>query len=203
MRLFLITISFLVSSCATAEDRATNPWRTFQNDYGYEFRYPECWTVKNGDPYDEGEDPKGWSSTYAVETKKCRKDFNEAETNPRSISIDSGGPTDSKTTTAKLSINERYLKSQLERKEWLFYKRIQVDGGGEAVLHVEVFSREKSRARWKMHLFCPKREFWVTFYSADAKNKEILEKLKNGDLAVPDPEKTIFESIRCIDPKLK
>ena len=92
---------------------------------------------------------------------------------------------------------EKSSKNAIERKAWLLFKKLKrgADGG---FTYVESHKANGyTWIRWEATLYCPKNE--VRIAGPEIKNPEpaLLEKLKNGDLGMPEPERTIFESIRC------
>lgn len=202
MKLLYILITFLFSFGAFSKEAPIHKsWHTFQNNYGYEFKYPECWIVSNGSPDEEGE-----LNTVSIiglrEKESCLRAAGDKDISHgigflflKKIKSDDI----KKSVLSQMEIS----KIQLKNKDWLVFKKIDIEGGGGAVMYVDYQSQLPKTIRWVMKLYCPSSEFLIAGASTTNPPKELLQKFEKGDLAVPEPEKKVFESIRCIKPKMK
>lgn len=175
-------------------------WETFKSDFGYEFKYPDCWELRIDDPDEEGA-IQTIKHIFVAEGSTCaRARFSTSV--PNGISVVGGvGPLKSKSDAAKeVESREPRMKRSIERKEYLIYKRYKV-GADDAVAWVESMPEKHEDIRWHLKLYCSK--WWIEITGPDIDNADIsyLEKFKKGDLALPEPEKTILESVRCIPAK--
>src|ERR1700722_7064689 len=71
MKIILIFIVSLLPLATSAQDSRIKSWKTLANENGYEFKYPDCWTVRPDNP-DETNDPVTKARDIALEeTKNC------------------------------------------------------------------------------------------------------------------------------------
>ncbi len=205
MKLLTIAAVALIgnSSVAYAQDPRIKAWKTLTNDNGFEFKYPDCWVVKPDNP-DETEKPiKSAHFITVEETKSCARPL----LNPphQNLVGFNGGIVKSTPEEARkeIAILERNSKNNIARKEWLFFKRLKI-GSDDAIVAVTFDKDVKfTTIGWGMTLYCPTGR--VSFGGPGIKDPDpsYFEKFKAGDMAMPEPEKTIFESIRCVKPKSK
>ena len=201
MRILSLAIILLVSSNTLAKKTVYKSWTNFQSDYGYEFKYPDCWEIKINNPDQEGE-LKKIKNIFVTEIESCTTPRREEYT-PNGIGFSYIDTVTSENAKKEISIQEKSSKYRLENKSWLLFKKMRIDGGGEAIMYIEQHDKWKKKIRWVMKLFCPTREIYIVGAGIQNPNKELLQKFERGDLAIPEPEKTVFESIRCIEPKSK
>ena len=211
---FLFLCVFLVGSIAKhgfagdpAPQSPYSSWKTFRSDYGYEFKYPSCWEVHQDSP-DEPAPTRSAEKVIAVdETASCPRPRMHPDV-PNGIGIMGGlHPLKSKEEgLKKLQLTLRNGDTWIGRRAlpdgWQVYKHIKVDTHGEAVVYVENVNYDHN-IRWKMTLYCPTQR--IDFSGPQIKNPDesYYRKFKAGDMATPEPEKTIYESIRCVAPKKK
>ena len=187
-------------------------WKTFHSDYGYEFKYPSCWEVHQDSP-DESAPTLGAEKSIAVdETASCPRPRMDPSS-PNGISI-MGGWNPLKSKEEGLKDLQATLKSAdngvIRRKQpdgWQVYKSLKVGSDGEAIIYVRNVQKTSATGnyviRWEMSLYCPTQQ--INFSGPTIRNpgESYYSKFRAGDLALPEPEKTIYESIRCVEPEKK
>jgi len=199
--LFLLMISLFTLS-AQATDPRIKSWKTLTNENGYSFKYPDCWTVVTNNP-DETEDPVTKAKDIAVEeTKACaRPQLDPQLQNGIGISAGWTKTSPKEEILKKLERLEKDSSNNISRKDWMFFKHFKIDSD-EAYIVVNLYKDvHYNWIRWEMTLYCPKYE--VIYGGPAIKNPDqsYLDRFKAGDIALPEPEKTIFESIHCTDSK--
>lgn len=200
----LLTVAVLLlgdSTWARSQDPRIKSWKTLANDNGFEFKYPDCWTVRPDNPDEMNMPVTVAHFVVAEESSSCARPLLNP---PHQNLVGFTGGLDR--TTKKESIKdieqmEKHAKSNLDRKEWLFFKRLKV-GPDDAVTFVK-FHKDVNYTSiyWAMELFCPTVKISYSGPAIKNPDSSYYEKFKAGDIALPEPEKTIFESIRCIEPR--
>jgi hypothetical protein len=78
-------------------------------------------------------------------------------------------------------------------------------GSVDAISWVEKFRGVGHDIRWQTKVYCPDWWISITGPTIDEPNidKSMFEKFKKGDLALPEPYKTMINSFRCIPAKQK
>ncbi len=201
---FFVFFALSTSSALAAENQQhIKAWKTFESDAGYRFKYPDCWEVKVGDVAAVREGPmEVQGSIFVQEGAPCVRPP-QVGSGPNGVSFDGGwGPKNKRVDAKKeLALRERNAPVDLERKKILFFKHFK-QGNNDAIAWVEDAGRF---IRWEYKFYCP--DWWITVTGPGLEkskiDKTLLDKLKNGDEALPEPEKTIIESLRCIPAKLK
>lgn len=196
MKHLLVCALWIVSLAANAADTRIKSWKTLTNANGYTFTYPDCWVVKTDNP-DELEDPVTKAHDIAIaETKSCSRPLLD-DPQPNVIGISAGRDK----VPLKKQLSEMLAKASSNSKSDTFFKQIKT-GLGEGYLYVDLFNEPGYVwIRWQMRLFCPKSVIFVTGPAIKNPDKAYFDRFKTGDSALPEPEKTIFESIRCTDSK--
>jgi hypothetical protein len=138
-----------------------------------------------------------------VEAKTCaRPSLNPPHQN--SVRISGGWvKTTQKQSHKDILQKEEHSKNNIARNEWLLFKHIKI-GTDDAIIEVGFHKEgQQTTIGWTMELYCPTER--ISFSGPAIKNPDpsYFKKFKAGDIAMPEPEKTIFESIRCIEPKTK
>jgi hypothetical protein len=206
MKSVLMAVLTLCTASAFANDKPLvyKDWKTFRSDYGYEFKYPSCWELVE-ESYDEPAPIMSSTKLFAVKPGNTCKDGSVlASNNSKTVIFDSWTKAKSKEETRKeIELREKNAKSQILRRDILYFKRFNVEGS-DAIVSVDyVHSAEEESIKWEMDLYCPHFIVRVVGPSLKNPNKTFYEAFKAGHVSTPEPEKAIYESIRCIDPKLK
>lgn len=186
--------SFLVllaSLQAHAEPLVYKSWKVFESDYGYEFKYPDCWKVGVNNAYDEG--PLLESMDVITQEESCKTRKLDPEV-PNGVSFAAGSKIDSKKREKRIALEASHVAKQTY---YLVSTRRAVDGDAELFSNVEYTDKLKNTYRWSATLFCPERIIEITGPTIKDPDKALLEKFKKGDLAIPEPYKTIFDSVKC------
>lgn len=186
-----------------AETAKIKSWKTFQSKLGFEFKYPDCWKVEIDDPDEKGPTESS-KNIFVGEKKECeRPPF--APDVPNGIGFGAGNLFE--TQQEALDYITKRKSSSIARvadKTYLIFKDLSnISKENMAYLaYVEVLPY--NQFRWRMNLYCQSL-LSVSITATDIKNPDpsYYEKFKKGDLALPEPEKTILESVRCIPPKVK
>ncbi len=98
---------------------------------------------------------------------------------------------------------EKWSKLLVTRKEHLIVKRYKL-GSNEAITYVENMPQPTyNEIRWHTELYYPTQKIIIGGLTIKEPGQSYYEKFKAGELALPEPEKTIYESIRCVEPKKK
>ncbi len=200
---FIIPLLVLMISSinTSAEEKSEyKEWKTFQSEYGYEFKYPACWSLDIDDPDEKGKLEK--IHNLVVTRKSCKganetrgKEFVSFTTGYKNFFYDSKALSDD----AKVYY-ERRSKNEMEKGK-LPHQKPNTMGDTEFINYVEILP--ESILRWRREIFCGQRRISVLGPEIPAPNNQYIEKLKTGDIALPEPERTIYESIKCMEPKLK
>lgn len=200
----LLIVSFILNSIYTlADEPVYKSWKNFKSDHGYQFEYPDCWKVVSDDI--NGEGPIKEHAIVAVfEDGGC--------VTPRKSKYINNGMNinaledDLKETEIIKMIEEKVRASKIYLKNgtWLSFKKFKLHGEADVLAYVESFkNKDQNFIRWRHYIFCNNRLLVVTGPAFDDHPKEILKKLKQGDLSSPEPYNTIFNSIKCTDSKIK
>jgi hypothetical protein len=190
------------SGPALGSDSRIKAWKTFSSNYGYVFKYPDCWDIKPDNP-DELDTPVQDAHDIALEeSKKCvRPLLNPPHQNIVGFSAGRVKTPQKDKLLKELNSLEKNSVSKIDRKDWLYFKHFKI-GLNDAYVDVRF---EKmvgySYLFWEAVLYCPTYE--VLFSGPAIKNPDqtYFDRFKAGDIALPEPEKTIFESIHCTEPK--
>lgn len=197
--LFLFVIVF--SSCLVASADEAVPklsWQTFHSDQGYELRVPSCWSSSMNDPDEKGT-VSAAENVFFNEASTCIRPQHDVYI-PNGVGI--GAEAKFKTPasrTEEINNFEKYMKRRLAEKENILVKRYKI-GSNETIAYIR-YMDQKNRIQWRARLFCASRSFDITIMTLKDPALQYFDKFKNGDLALPEPEKTVLESIKCVDPK--
>jgi hypothetical protein len=74
MKLLIFVGIFFWAAFSFGQEKATEykNWKTFRSDYGFEFKYPDCWELKGNSP-DEPPTPTAKSKDLvAKESVRCK-----------------------------------------------------------------------------------------------------------------------------------
>jgi len=205
MKFFILPTSIILLSLLTqAQEKKIEykNWKTFQSDYGYEFKYPDCWKIDINDPDEKGRFEQ-IHNLAVLESKACKTSRRYTQV-PNGISFTTGYKNsyyDSiKAVDDKKNKLEKWSKVEIKNGHHLFFSRKKLDDS-EFIDYVEVL--HDKIYRWRRKLFCGLREISVGGPSITTTDSSYLDRFKVGDFALPEPEKTIYESIRCIEPKIQ
>ena len=189
---------------AQSKDPRIKSWKTLTNDNGFEFKYPDCWTVRTDNP-DEGKDSVTEARDLAIEEgAECKRPLFDP---PQQNSIGISGGWDklrSKEEAMKeITSIESHSQNKILRKEMLIFKHLKV-GSDEVIIYVERLPNVNYvQIRWIMKVYCSSVKVSIGGPAIKDPDQVYFDKFKAGDLAMPEPEKTIFESIKCVEPKKK
>jgi hypothetical protein len=201
--LILLTVLFKVEVGIGQESKSgtIKSWQTFRSDQGYEIKYPDCWVVEIDDPDTVGAISAAPSIFIEESTKCSRVRFDPAI--PNGIGIVREMYKTKEAFAKDAMLTEKWNKARVEKKEDLIFKKYKV-GKNEVFAYVEVVPSDSSKIRWWTKIYCPSmRSFSITGPTIKNPNPSYYEKFKAGDLALPEPEKTIIESAHCVEPKPK
>jgi hypothetical protein len=190
------------SGPALGSDSRIKAWKTFSSNYGYVFKYPDCWVIKSDNP-DELDTPLKDAHEIAVEeSRSCARPLlNPPHQNVVGFSAGREVTQKKEDLFKEIKRRETDAPTNIARKEWLYFKHLKVDSNN-ALVDVR-FEKNVGYTwiKWEMTLYC---SGFKVFYSGPAiKNPDqtYFDRFKAGDIALPEPEKTIFESIHCTEPK--
>lgn len=205
MKTLISILLVLIGLSSQADEKALvyKNWKTFRSDYGYEFKYPDCWTV-NGDGPDEPDTVTPSSKNIiTIESDACKRPRMDPEV-PNGVGISAGWRSLNSKDEAlkKIESIAKRADNTVKRDEWKIYKRLKIEGDGEAIIYVENHHNVTyTWIRWQMDLNCPTKHIDIAGPSIRNPDELYNKKFKAGDLALPEPEKTIYASIKCIEPK--
>lgn len=216
---FVLLTSSLLVLFANAEEKKIEykKWKTLQNINGFEFKYPECWNIIIGGSEEEETDPAKMKFPYIVEGDSCktpllrngsgsngvgfsmyqdpyksRKEYDDIVKNREkwakdiTRSISDNELKDRSILVINFTKNENYLSTAYA--EWLDRPHPKA-------------KLPKGSIRWKMELYCPHQHISIGGPIIDNPDPSYIAKFQKGDIALPEPYKTIYESIKCIEPK--
>ena len=205
MKKIVILLFFLAASNSFAKSKqyVYKHWKTFRSDYGYEFKYPSCWKVRGNSP-DEAEIPDQKSQNVAaIENVSCERTRFDPDV-PNGISFSAGWGQNLSDSAVKEKIKhyKAAAENNLARSVWKYFKQIVTPNGGVGAIYVEYHKEVGySFIRWTMNLFCNGNQIQISGPSIKNPNQSYYAKFRSGNLALPEPEKTIYASVRCIPPK--
>lgn len=203
MKLFFAALLILLPLFVNAGEKPVviKSWKTFKSDFGYEFKYPDCWEVAIDDTH--GEPPISANSTIFVdESKKCSRAQMDSNA-PNGVGFNARKRDFQTQEKTKQSFNNlrKLAVNEANSKESSPVKLFKI-GFHDAVAYVEHNkSAHDENIRWHVIYDCPKAQIDLTGPSIRFPPKSYFEKFKAGDLALPEPEKTIIESVRCSEGK--
>jgi hypothetical protein len=182
---------------------AIKSWKTFRSDFGYEFKYPDCWKTGINDP-DENGSTETVKDVLVEETSVCSRPRLDPEI-PNGLGFRAGWdpPKTKEAARKEIEFREKNSSNDIARKEDFLFKKLKL-GSDDAIAWVEFLPNgDYKDIRWKLTIYCS--NWWVSVGGPTIRNpdKSYFDKFKVGDLALPEPEKTILESIRCVPPKQK
>lgn len=198
MRSLILLLILMPLSLFADED--TINWKTFQSDYGYEFKYPSCWRVEINSPDEKG-DLKKVNDLVVEYTENCANS-SQALNRQAAFAFEYRplkSVSDRKREFLKLKEDSIF---NLKNGSWIFFKK-ENEMGLERYIYIEHFTKLKTYLRWNSHTICPHGTIYSVGPMIFNPDESLLTSIKLGDLSIPSPEKTIYESIRCIDPKIK
>lgn len=188
----------MTSTFASANETVFKLRKTFQSDYGFEFKYPDCWTITSDDI--DGEGPiSRHAGVFVTEAGICKT--------PRKRQWVANGisftPIKDKMKRSAMigsaDAAEKSAQYKIKNGSWVAFSRFKINGDTEVIGYVE----HHNFIRWKYEIYCESRLITVSVTGMDNPAKELLEKIrKQHDLAISEPYKTIIESFRCTVPKL-
>lgn len=198
----IITLLF-TSTFASANETVFKSWRTFQNDYGFEFKYPDCWKVISNDI--DGEGPLIRHAGVSVEEAGSCISPRKQQWVTNGI-----GFTPIKEKMKKLAMissanaSEKSAQYKIKNGDWVGFRRFKINGDTEVIGYVEHLTmKSPDFIRWNYEIYCDTRLIVAGGASIDNPSKELLDNIrKQDDLAISEPYKTIIESFRCTAPKL-
>jgi len=202
MNKILLSILFAALSSTALAEAPKYEWTTFQSDYGYEVKHPTCWIPEINNPDETGE-MKQVKHLFIKEGPTCTTP-QRYKFFPNGIGIDISSAASNSLEEMKKKIEgrEKFLSTEFKNKKSVFYKKTKI-GEDEAIIYVEQFSKFNPYIRWNMEIFCNHQWIKISSPSIGDPSPSYFEKFKAGDFGLPEPERTIYESIRCINPKSK
>ena len=195
----LIVVS---TSFAKSNHYAYKHWKIWRSAYGYEFKYPRCWVVEVDSP-EESQIVSPISKSLSVtETAKCKRaGIDWAYETASGLSISPVSVQNHKLSEREIYRLEKTSKLHILRGDWGIFKETKV-GSAVAVYYVRLIKEVNYKyAQWEYELLCPSEEINVRGPAIKITNGLYSRKFKAGDLALPEPEKTIYASIKCVHPK--
>lgn len=204
MKNLILVIIMMSSQFANSEDKTPiyKSWKIFRSDYGYEFKYPDCWSLEPARADEPGSIKSTTREISMHEARLCeRPQFYPPYQNSVNV-IGGWNPLKSKDEgLKKLRLAEMGSDTTVKRDDWKIYKTLTI-GSDNAFVYVERFKMVGYEyIQWQMDLYCPTQLIRITGPAIKDPGESYNKKFKAGDLALPEPEKTIYESIRCVEPK--
>lgn len=202
MKSLILTIILFGAFYSHADEKAPTykNWKTFHSDYGYEFKYPDCWKVGNLYVDDDEAPIESLITIFVGEKPNC-------EGEPRAnitFTLQNAQIKTKEDGLKEIKSLEMGSTNNILRKDWAFFKRIKI-GSDEAYV---IVSNKPPIAghkdiEWAMGLYCPHMKIQIDGPAKLDPDKSLFDKFSSGDAAIPEPEKTIYESIKCVEPKKK
>ena len=190
-----LIIAILFAQTGHADSTKSESWKVFESDFGYSFKYPACWGIRIDSPDERGHLRQ--IHNLAVEEKTCLTPPRDPEVNNGLGFQASLARHDKAAAAAKLEVVQREVSAELKNKNYLVSKTQKVDSDGTLVLYVESLSKLRKIIRWRAELVCPTRLISIGGASLKNPSEEVLKELAAGSLAIPEPYKTIFASVKC------
>jgi hypothetical protein len=210
INLFLAILFLGMPARADSNSSVIKSWKTYKSDLGFAFKYPDCWELLNEDSnLDSKTVPIQSADIFSlVEKKNCaRPRFVPSSINGIGFMKGEDIEAKPKEDEAKSTrITDYNGNAAVKGGKYFYYKRGKI-GSGDGIMWVESFTGVKgskdSTIRWQFDVACPKRHILITGPAILNPENSYYEKFKLGDLALPEPEKTIIESFRCTSAKEK
>jgi hypothetical protein len=199
---FALLVGFLlgVGIQTNAREPAYKSWKTFKSDVGYQLKYPSCWEIHIDWPDEDGPLEKvrhiSVDEGPSCATKQLSEDIYR-----NGIGIVGGsGPKQKKSEAIKeIEFRKKFAQGDVARGDDFVFKHFKL-GDADAITWVEKNSSLAKDIRWQTKVYCPDWWISITGPAIDEPNidKSMFEKFKKGDLALPEPYKTMINSFRCI-----
>lgn len=205
-KVFLLLLVSATFSLAHAQEKGPyKNWKDFTSDYGFEFKYPDCWTLKGDSPDAPRIANSSTDSILVTETDICKRPLMYSSApNGISMFVDPVSLSSKEQGLKEIESVKEHSDSHIARDRWKIYKTLKVEGDGNAQIYVQSNKNVTYKwIRWQMELYCPTRLIRFVGPAIKDPDEALLKKFKAGDLALPEPEKTIYESIKCVEPKIK
>jgi hypothetical protein len=196
--IFLGILFWTAFSFGQKEATRYKNWKTFRSDYGFEFKYPDCWVVQGDSP----DEPKLATSKskdiFVGEADECKRPQMAAWVpNGIGFHVDVKPFKSKEEGIAALNKIEKNIKEAAKIGGFKVYRQFDFDQGGAIASVEELQGVGFVEIRWNMELYCLTRRIRIQDPVIKNPDKSYDEKFKAGDLALPEPEKTIYESIKC------
>jgi hypothetical protein len=192
--IWILVYLFTADIFAHEINKTTQNWKVFKSEKGYKFSYPSCWNVVNDDIDHKGSVTSS-RAIFVEETTECsRPRFSPSI--PNGVSL-SGSVMFKSLDDAQKNVEKRLQVSKTSKKDdYLLYKSIPTEGAVDHTLYVTKIS--PNSVRWQSLLICPSLvTVELHLLSVSEPDKEVLNKLRKGELALPHLEREILESLRC------
>lgn len=143
-------MTFILSSTFVFANESTfKSWKTFQSDYGFEFKYPECWKVRSDDIDGKGSITQH-AGVFVTEAGNCKTPRKQkwADNGISFIPIEER----IKYTDIIHSIqtSEKSAEYKIKSGTWIGFKRFKIIGDIEVVGYVE----KQNFVRWNYKIYC-------------------------------------------------
>lgn len=178
-------------------------WRNFETTKGFSLKSPTCWEIQNDDIDFEG--PAEESSTIRLsESAACaRPKLYEEVHGPNSFQV-AIFPLVFKTEKERLKELEHEIEvakkvkatpELTEKRSRPFIRHLRIDGD-DVIESVRKLSN--GTLRWSKVVYCKNlSKIRISGPMISHPHPKFLDRFENGQFSIPEPEKTIYESVRC------
>lgn len=201
MKILILLVGIYSASVGFADSGVTAK-KTLVNNFGFEVQFPACWEVSSDDPDQEGSFSK-MRYIFVGESASCKTEHRRTNRpNGVSISVTDNALKSAADFSSFVKKQEDWFENMSKSNFGLLMKSSKSE---DSYSYSRVFYPDslKSYIRWEKYLYCRHATLFINGPSLDAPVDSYLKKFKLGDLAMPEPEKSIVESIKCIEPKTK
>lgn len=193
--LSILILTYSLPAFSQVKENKALEWTNFTSNHGYAFKHPSCWMVKIDNPDEKG--PLQYiKDIFVEESSSCARPKFSSEI-PNGVGFGFYARKDSEELKGKSDIDQ-LEKWATSGKNPLASRRIKL-GNDEAIFYVETLS--SGELRWNMMLFCSTYKIKVIGPTMQNPSSGLLEKIKGSNLEIPEPENTIYQSVKCISPK--
>ena len=176
-----------------AEADSYKSWKVFRSNYSYEFKYPQCWSVKIDDADYEG---KVEGSAYVIAQANDCGIKNSVE---QSVGFQVDFPKlKTSELTKKIADRQKELEAGLKNGDILHFEKKTL--GGSTTYSISAYSDPfKKKIFSKMIVFCRSSEITVSGPAISNASAENIQRIKQSGTALIEPAKTIYSSVRCLE----
>lgn len=197
----LILILILFPKSSLADEKPASNWKTFQSDFGYEFKYPDCWGMSTFESDEVG--PLSKMKNIHIEEKiDCLYPEKKVD-HKGAFTFEFQGFRNKLEKESEINKIEEDSKFNIKTKDWILAKKSTIGHVETSFIYIEHWNKKNKYLRWKAYIQCSNITVLATGPMIFNPDEHLMLSIKSGKNSMPEPENSIYESIRCIEPKIK